>query len=266
MALEPPPETTHPSEDTAYEAVHQWAQEHGYGVKKHRTKEDKKGVVQRRNLECDRSGVHNVINPCRTRTGTRRTDCPFKVKLMRHLGDGETWKVEVVNPEHNHDESWDPKVHTCHRKRDREDVLSNVKALSMAGQPARVVMTALLQEHPDTLLVSRDIYNQRAALRRERLGGLTPIEALIKALEEDNEWLFEVKIDDETRRVTHLFFTISHSIDLMRSFPDVLLMDCTYKTNKFKMPLLHFLGVTPIETNFSAGFCFLPGESASDYL
>jgi len=43
-------------------------------------------------------------------------------------------------------------------------------------------------------------------------------------------------------------------------------MDYTYKTNKFKMPLLHFLGVTPIETNFSAGFCFLPGESASDYL
>jgi len=69
----------------------------------------------------------------------------------------------------------------------------------MAGQPARVVMTALLQEYPDTLLVSRDIYNQRAALRRERLGGLIPIEALIKALEEDNEWLFEVKIDDETR-------------------------------------------------------------------
>ena len=50
MALEPPPETTHPSEDTAYEAVRQWAQEHSYGVKKHRVKEDKNGVVQRRDV------------------------------------------------------------------------------------------------------------------------------------------------------------------------------------------------------------------------
>jgi len=32
------------------------------------------------------------------------------------------------------------------------------------------------------------------------------------------------------------------------------------------MPLLHILGVTPIETNFSAGFCFLPGETEQDYL
>jgi hypothetical protein len=116
------------------------------------------------------------------------------------------------------------------------------------------------------LLVSRDIYNERAAIRRKQLGGLTPIEALLKVLDEDDEWLSEVKIDENTHRVTHLFFTLSHSIGLMQSFPDVLEMDCTYKTNKFKMPLLHILGVTPIETNFSAGFCFLPGESASDYL
>ena len=69
----------------------------------------------------------------------------------------------------------------------------------------------------------------------------------------------------DTRRVKHLFFTLGYSITLMQSFPDVMLMDCTYKTNKFKLPLLHILGVTPIETNFSAGFCFLPGETEKDY-
>jgi hypothetical protein len=31
------------------------------------------------------------------------------------------------------------------------------------------------------------------------------------------------------------------------------------------MPLLHFLGVTPINTSFSAGFAFLLGEEQSDY-
>jgi hypothetical protein len=44
------------------------------------------------------------------------------------------------------------------------------------------------------------------------------------------------------------------------------MMDATYKTNRFKMPLLHFVGVTSMDTNFSAAFCFLPGETAEDYL
>jgi hypothetical protein len=47
---------------------------------------------------------------------------------------------------------------------------------------------------------------------------------------------------------------------MMRAYSDVLMADCTYKTNRYNMPLLHFLGVTPINTSFSAGFVFLPGE------
>jgi hypothetical protein len=48
MALEPPPETLHKSEDATFQAVCGWAKDHGYGVKKHRVMEDKKGFVRRR--------------------------------------------------------------------------------------------------------------------------------------------------------------------------------------------------------------------------
>jgi hypothetical protein len=51
----------------------------------------------------------------------------------------------------------------------------------------------------------------------------------------------------------------------MRAYLDVLMADCIYKTNRYNMPLLHFLGVTPINTSFSAGFAFLLGEEQSDY-
>jgi hypothetical protein len=52
---------------------------------------------------------------------------------------------------------------------------------------------------------------------------------------------------------------------MMRAYSDVLIADYTYKTNRYNMPLLHFLGVTPINTSFSAGFAFLLGEEQSDY-
>jgi hypothetical protein len=62
-----------------------------------------------------------------------------------------------------------------------------------------------------------------------------------------------------------LFFAHASQKELMRSFPDILGMDCTYKTNRYNMPLLHFVGVTSIGRYFSAGFCFLSGEKEDDY-
>jgi MULE transposase domain len=51
----------------------------------------------------------------------------------------------------------------------------------------------------------------------------------------------------------------------MRCFPDLVLIDATYKTNKYNMPLLHFNGVTPNNNFFSAAFCFMPRESEEEY-
>jgi hypothetical protein len=53
--------------------------------------------------------------------------------------------------------------------------------------------------------------------------------------------------------------------ELLRTNPDILLMDCTYRTNKYRMPLLHILGCTNLQTFFSAGFCFLRNETYQDY-
>ena len=53
---------------------------------------------------------------------------------------------------------------------------------------------------------------------------------------------------DERGQITHLFFANSGSLDLLKAFPDVLLMDCTYKTNLYGMPLLVICGVTNLKT------------------
>lgn len=43
-------------------------------------------------------------------------------------------------------------------------------------------------------------------------------------------------------------------------------MDLTYKTNRFKMPLLHVVGSTATNQTFSICFCFMKSERAADYL
>ena len=42
-------------------------------------------------------------------------------------------------------------------------------------------------------------------------------------------------------------------------------MDCTYKTNRFHMPLLDILGSTGLNHTFFTAFVFLSGETEEDY-
>ena len=74
------------------------------------------------------------------------------------------------------------------------------------------------------------------------------------------DWVFAVK-KDSNNRVQNLFFAHQKQVELLLANPDVLLMDCTYRTNKYKLPLLHILGCTNLQTFFSAGFCFLSNET-----
>jgi hypothetical protein len=41
--------------------------------------------------------------------------------------------------------------------------------------------------------------------------------------------------------------------------------DCTYKTNRYKMPLMHFIGLSNVSKSFSVAFCFLKSETKEDY-
>jgi MULE transposase domain len=67
-------------------------------------------------------------------------------------------------------------------------------------------------------------------------------------------------------RLQSLFFASQNQVELMRFYPDLVLIDATYKSNRYKMPLVHFGGVTPINSFFSAAFCFMPGEDEEEYM
>ena len=43
-------------------------------------------------------------------------------------------------------------------------------------------------------------------------------------------------------------------------------MDCTYKTNKFKLSLLVVVGTTCLNTTFYISFCFMANEKLESYV
>ncbi|XP_028103952.1 uncharacterized protein LOC114303000 [Camellia sinensis] len=65
--------------------------------------------------------------------------------------------------------------------------------------------------------------------------------------------------------VTDLFWANPVSLDLLCIFPRVLIMDCTYKTNRYRLPLLEIVGVTSTHMTFSVAVAYLQIERVHNY-
>jgi len=54
----------------------------------------------------------------------------------------------------------------------------------------------------------------------------------------------------DTDTVKDIVWAHPASIDLLHVFPRVLIMDCTYKTNRYRLPLMEIVGVASTEMTF----------------
>jgi len=75
----------------------------------------------------------------------------------------------------------------------------------------------------------------------------------------------KVKLRKKTKEIKTLFFVHKGMTELLYNNPEVLIMDCTYKTNRYRMPLLTICGVTSLGTTFIVGFAFVHKETKEYY-
>ena len=262
--LPPPVQGPYDSLDGAIASLNVWAALQGYAIVKSHTKTYKEQPY-RAYIGCDRRGRPRKapVEPLR-QGASRATGCPFS-GLFRY--DEGLWSLELRVVTHNPPPS-DPIAHPTHRRLPPE-ALGHVATLSSANDPPRSIISSLRLGAADVPQaaappVARDVYNARSALRLRALGGRTPIQALMTTLEGRDDWTYKHR-SDETGRILGLFLAHRESIDLLQGSPEVLVMDCTYKTNKFRMPLFVVTGVGPLSTTFFVGFAFLSQERQSDY-
>jgi hypothetical protein len=52
---------------------------------------------------------------------------------------------------------------------------------------------------------------------------------------------------------------------MLKEHPNVVMLDCTYKTNKFNMPFLYIVGVTSIDLTYNIAFCLLLNKKKDTY-
>ena len=110
----------------------------------------------------------------------------------------------------------------------------------------------------------KTIYNARYRYKVNERGERSQMQQLFGELAKHNyiEWH---KNCEDSETVTDLIWTHPSSLDLLCAFPHVLIMDCTYKTNCYHMPLVEIVGVTSTDMIFFVCFVYLHAEREENY-
>jgi len=253
-----PPITSFETRDDLYRYCKDYAKTNGYML-------SISNSVPSRNviLVCDRAGFQRRRvdrSEPQKRTTSIKTGCQFKIYGFKEE-DKWTFKIPENCESHNH-EITDLIGHPqfCQLK---ESDITTIRALSSSNVAPREILTTLRLSNSNSIVRQRQIYNARAKIKRENLAGRTPIIALLETLKQSN-WKYEFKLNEDNKIVS-LFFAKKESLSLAKKISNVLLLDCTYKTNKFGMPLMNIIGITSVNTSFFVGFVFLDSETIPYY-
>jgi hypothetical protein len=274
MELRSPSDAYHErtSIDLLIPELNEHAATQGYAVVKGRSKVSKLGVRMKYWINCDRGGEVKPRGHGHRLTSSRCIGCPFEAiaKLENNLEDElglGSWIFTVKCPDHNHPPT-KPSASVPHRMEalKKPEVRRELEKEWPKGSRVNSTLKGLRLDLEDPIFKPQDIWNANAVFKAATMGSLTPTQALMRYLTESPEWYVDSKKKEYNDELQFLFFTPKVMQKLLRLNMEILIIDCTYKTNKYKMPLLIITEVTAINTTFYAGFCFMRGENYTDYV
>jgi hypothetical protein len=126
--------------------------------------------------------------------------------------------------------------------------------------------SSLYGENANSLFIKRDVHNERAKVRKEDLGKLAPIHALLRFVLSTNEAkkeftsAFECENGVASGPLKYLFVMHDKHIKFLKANSEILIANATYKTNSFNMPLLNIVGIAPNNMSFFAASVFFFGK------
>ncbi|GFZ21224.1 hypothetical protein Acr_29g0003860 [Actinidia rufa] len=216
-------------------------------------------------LGCERGGKyepprhHSEGQPLQRNTGRKKCDCPFELRGLAIPPDGVMWGLLVKCGFHNHETA---KYLNGHEYPSRLKPVEKQFVVEMAGstQP-REILNVLKERDSANTTGIQSIYNTIARQKVVQRGGLNPTQHVLDQLI-SKRYLHAFMTNPATKEITDIVWVHPKSLDLFINFPTVLIIDATYKTNEYRIPLLEVVGITSTMQTYSLMFAYLANEKS----
>ncbi|XP_071677044.1 protein FAR1-RELATED SEQUENCE 5-like [Lolium perenne] len=207
------------SEEAAYYFYNKYAKEHGFSIRREKKKE-----------RLDELGTPTI-----------------RVSYNRKKG---VWTVLRFDENHNHKPATADQIAfmRSHRKIKAHQKSRIMSFGSLFGMRLFNIMRTFISDngkYSRVGFVRKDLYNMSCREKRKMLAkgdANTTIGIMEKRKRDDPEFYFDYKLG-KGGKLLHLFWCDSQSRQDYADFGDVLVFDSTYKTNRYAMPFIPFVGI-----------------------
>ena len=165
--------------------------------------------------------------------------------------------VKLMCGSHNHEMAMSLVGHSYVGRLTKDEKIIIADMTKSMVKPRNILL--MLKEHNvNSYTTIKQIYNARSVYHSSVRGSDTEMQQLMKLLEQDH-YIHWHRLKDQD--VIHdIFWCHSDVVKLCNACNLIFLIDSTYKTNRYSLPLIDFFGVIPTGMTFSTGFAYLEGE------
>ncbi|SAL95008.1 hypothetical protein [Absidia glauca] len=219
--------------------------------------------------KCDLGGSNISESAGKRLAKSRRINCPFKWKtsLKTVFQNGlrlEQFTLVMENSGHCHSPADTLSGHSRACVLDDEQHKIVIE-MTETGSGAVEIVSYLQNKYPTQSFRPKTIYNARQKIRRNYLDGRSPLHALMDQFSlPDSGFVYAYDSSDDGT-IKNPYFAPKTSLKMVKRFHYVLLMDCTYKTNKFGMSFLDVVGIDCFNKTFFVCGVFMKSETQEMY-
>jgi zinc finger SWIM domain-containing protein 3 len=264
------------SEEEGYGFYNSYALDRGFTVRRCYVERDTttKEICVRK-FVCGRQGFReakhmNKAIKKRKPRNLSRCGCLAKIVIKLNKDTGQ-WYVKDFIDEHNHplaspDLACLLRSHRLISNEQKADIIE----MEIAGIRKHQIMNILETQYGGYDKVgctSRDLYNfcYRYKLKAiERGDAETVIRHMKERRERDPDFFFKYVLDQEGH-LKHLFWSDSQSRLDYEAFGDVLVFDSTYRTNRYSLPFVPFVGLNHHRSTVVFGCGLISHETSESY-
>lgn len=182
-------------------------------------------------------------------------ECPARVVIAARRASQEL-EVTCVVLEHNHETTCDmlASYPECRKLNDHEaKVLQPLLELNM--RPSLIVQK--LKRDTGKVIIAKDIQNMKTSMKRG-----DDVENLMQVIRDlrEKEKATVITITDENKELQVLYVQTRQMHRMFEGYPEVLILDATYRTNKHRMPLFVFMVEDGAGASHVVAYAFVASE------
>ncbi|KAI5656352.1 hypothetical protein M9H77_25145 [Catharanthus roseus] len=173
---------------------------------------------------------------------TKKCDCPFKLK-GEQMATCENWQLFVHDGRHNYAISVYTHGHAQAAKLTDEQLIQ-MEQFRKSHVPPRNILRFFWEQNVGCAVNAQKIYNVVAKIKNNRIHGRNTVEEVLCLSAQRCYTVFYRNCEDNDV-LSDIVVAHPTSIEIMKTWPYVLIIDTTFKTNKYNMPLLEAVGMMP---------------------